>query len=265
MLNILNDVVRQLVNIVSEQGLSFSEEDKDKLRSLTEKIIVLEGDRKCTEQLLETETIKEKLLEFTSKKNQVQELNKDELSQKNTFLGCLKSSKLSLTNVSELIVSEIEQLHEQEQDLINENEDTISTLNRCLGDKSTRRIQLNELLESIEYTTHKRDDTLKALEEVMKTVSTERIQTRRQMVQYDAEKKELKRKLTFQETRNELLQSPYDELCNKLNDAMLRKQDRTTKLSHQNHKLTKLQEQMNICQRELTNQRKENQNFERKK
>ncbi|KAF7261435.1 hypothetical protein EG68_01246 [Paragonimus skrjabini miyazakii] len=237
-----------------------------------------EGDRKCTEQLLETETIKvcaikhklskfgkEKLLEFISKKNQVQELNKDELSQKNTFLECLKSSKLSLTNVSELIVSQIELLHEQEQDLINENEDTISTLNRCLGDKSTRCIRLNELLESIEHTTLKRDDTLKALEEVMKTVSTERIQTRRQLVQYDAEKKELKRKLTFQETRTELLQSPYDELCDKLNDVMLRKQDRTTKLSHQNYKLTKLHEQMNVCQTELTNQRKENQKFERKK
>ncbi|KAF6780398.1 hypothetical protein AHF37_00120 [Paragonimus kellicotti] len=110
-----------------------------------------------------------------------------------------------------------------------------------------------------------RDDTLKALEEVMKAVSTERIQKRRHMVQYDAEKKELKRKLTFQETRNELLQRPYDELCNKLNEAMLRKQDWTTKLSHQNHKLTKLHEQMNVCQTELISQRKENQKFERKK
>ncbi|KAF8567479.1 hypothetical protein P879_05081, partial [Paragonimus westermani] len=241
-------------------------------------VIFQERDRKCTEQLLETETIKvcaiksklstfgkEKLLEFTDMRNQVQELNKDEISQKNAVLDCLKSSRVSLTNISELIVSDIEQLHEQEQDLINENEDTISTLNRCLGDKSNKRIRLNELLESIEHTAHKRDDTLKALEEMMKAVSTERIQTRRQLVQDDAEKKELKRKLTFQEIRNELLQSPYDELCNKMNDAMLRKQDRTMKLSHQNHKRTKLQEQMNVCQTELTNQRRENQNFERKK
>ncbi|KAF6780399.1 hypothetical protein AHF37_00121 [Paragonimus kellicotti] len=168
MLTTLTGVVGHLVETVSDRGLSFSEEDKDKLRSLIEKIVILEGDRKCTEQLLETETIKvcaikrklskfgkEKLLEFTKKKNQVQELNKDELSQKNALLDYLKSRKLSLTNVSELVVSEIEQLHEQEQDLINENEDTISTLNRCLGDKSNRRIRLNELLESIEHTTHK--------------------------------------------------------------------------------------------------------------